>query len=74
VNRSAADTAEDPRVVVTTTSAVPVPGGLVALISVGETTTTLVAAAVPNRTVAPDAKLRPVICTLVPPAAGPWLG
>jgi hypothetical protein len=38
------------------------------------TTTTFVAAALPNPTVAPVAKLVPVIVTAVPPAAGPLLG
>jgi hypothetical protein len=37
-------------------------------------TTTFVAAAPPNATVAPDAKFVPVIVTAVPPAAGPLLG
>jgi len=38
------------------------------------TTATLVAAVVPNVTVAPAAKLAPVIVTAVPPAAGPLFG
>jgi hypothetical protein len=38
------------------------------------TTTTLVAAADPNVTVAPEAKFVPVMVTPVPPAAGPLLG
>src|SRR6201993_4955466 len=38
------------------------------------TTTTLVAAALPNVTVAPEAKFVPVIVTAVPPATGPLLG
>jgi hypothetical protein len=38
------------------------------------TTTTLVAAAEPNVTVAPAAKFVPVIVTAVPPAATPLLG
>lgn len=48
--------------------------GVVAVIVVLFVTTTLVAAAVPNVTVAPDAKFVPVIVTDVPPAAGPLLG
>ena len=38
------------------------------------TTTTLVAAALPNVTVAPVAKFVPVIVTAVPPATGPAFG
>ena len=38
------------------------------------TTTTLVAAAAPNVTVAPAAKFVPVIVTAVPPAVDPLLG
>jgi hypothetical protein len=38
------------------------------------TTTTLVAAVLPNFTVAPEAKLVPVIVTAVPPAGGPLFG
>jgi hypothetical protein len=38
------------------------------------TTTTFVAAALPNITVAPAAKFVPVIVTPVPPATGPLLG
>jgi hypothetical protein len=38
------------------------------------TTTTLVAAALPNVTVAPEAKFVPVIVTAVPPATGPFVG
>jgi hypothetical protein len=37
-------------------------------------TTTFVAAALPNSTVAPLTKFVPVIVTAVPPAAGPLLG
>jgi len=44
------------------------------VISVALTNTTLVAAVLPKVTVAPDAKLVPVIVTGVPPAAGPLLG
>src|SRR5215471_4266677 len=38
------------------------------------TTTTLIADALPNVTVAPDAKFVPVIVTAVPPATGPLFG
>ena len=38
------------------------------------TTVTLVAAVPPKVTVAPEAKLVPVMVTAVPPAAGPLLG
>jgi hypothetical protein len=38
------------------------------------TTTTLVAAALPNFTVAPVPKFVPVIVTAVPPATGPLFG
>jgi hypothetical protein len=38
------------------------------------TTTTLVAAAAPNVTVAPDAKFVPVIVTAVPPVVDPIFG
>jgi hypothetical protein len=38
------------------------------------TTTTFVAAALPNVTVAPAAKFVPVIVTVVPPAARPLFG
>jgi hypothetical protein len=48
--------------------------GVVAVIDVLLTTTTLVAAVVPNVTVAPAAKLVPVIVTAVPPADGPLFG
>jgi hypothetical protein len=61
------------RVTVTVT-APAVPAGAVAVIDVLLTTTTLVAAVLPNVTVAPDAKLVPVIVTAVPPAVGPVFG
>ena len=64
-----------PPVFATATVTVPaLPGGVVAVIVVPLTTTTLVAAAVPNVTVAPAAKLVPVIVTGVPPDTGPLLG
>jgi hypothetical protein len=46
----------------------------VAVIVVPLTTATLVAAAVPNVTVAPVAKFVPVIVTAVPPAVDPLAG
>src|SRR5215510_5852394 len=48
--------------------------GVVAVICVPLTTTTLVAAVPPNVTVAPETKFVPVIVTLVPPVAGPEFG
>ena len=63
-----------PPTVTVTVTAPALPAGVVAVICVPLTTTTLVAAAVPNVTVAPEAKLVPVIVTVVPPAAGPLLG
>jgi hypothetical protein len=60
---------------VTVTVAAPaVPAGVVAVIDVLLTTNTLVAAVLPNVTVAPDAKFVPVIVTEVPPATGPVFG
>jgi hypothetical protein len=61
------------RVTVTVTAPAE-PAGVVAVIEVLLTTTTLVAAALPNVTVAPVAKLVPVIVTAVPPATGPVFG
>jgi hypothetical protein len=48
--------------------------GVVAVIEVLLTTTTFVAAVPPNVTVAPEAKLVPVIVTAVPPSIDPLLG
>jgi hypothetical protein len=60
---------------VTVTVAAPtLPAGVVAVIVVLFTTTTPVAAALPIVTVAPVAKLVPVIVTAVPPAVGPPFG
>jgi hypothetical protein len=61
------------RVTVTVT-APTLPAGVVAVIDVLLTTTTLVAVVLPNVTVAPVAKFVPVIVTAVPPAVGPLLG
>ena len=60
--------------VTVTVTAPAVPAGVVAVIWVALTTTTLVAAAVPNVTVAPAAKLVPVMVTAVPPAVEPVFG
>src|SRR5580698_9809808 len=60
---------------VTVTATTPtLPAGVVAVIDVLLTITTFVAAAPPNVTVAPVAKLAPVIVTAVPPAIGPMFG
>jgi hypothetical protein len=48
--------------------------GVVAVIDVLLTTTTFVAAVLPNFTVAPETKFVPVIVTAVPPATGPLAG
>ena len=62
-------------VLVTVTDTAPaVPAGVVAVICVALTTVTLVAAVVPNVTVAPVAKFVPVIVTAVPPAVEPLFG
>ena len=58
----------------TTTSTVPVPAGLVAVIDVNEWTTTCAAAAEPNRTIALATNPWPVSVTVLPPADGPWSG
>ena len=61
-----------PTGVVTTTLAVPaVPAGVVAVIEVALTTTTLVAAVPPIVTPVAPVKFVPVIVTACPPAAGP---
>ena len=60
---------------ITVTEAAPaLPAGVVAVMLVLFTTTTLVAAALPNVTVAPAAKFVPAIVTAVPPAVEPLLG
>src|SRR3984885_10680082 len=63
-----------PFTVPVTVTAPALPAGVVAVIVVLFTTPTLVAAVAPNFTVAPAAKLVPVIVTAVPPAAGPLFG
>jgi hypothetical protein len=60
--------------VTVTVTAPALPAGVVAVIVVLFTTTTLVPAVLPNFTVAPAAKFVPVIVTAVPPAGGPLLG
>jgi hypothetical protein len=75
VNRSASDVGEVPPTVLTLTSTVPVPsGGLVAVISVGESTTKAAAGVPPKSTAVTPWKLEPVIVTLVPPESGPSFG
>jgi hypothetical protein len=63
-----------PFTVTVTVTAPALPAGVVALIVVLLTTDTLVAAVLPNVTVAPAAKFVPVIVTAVPPTVGPLLG
>jgi hypothetical protein len=60
--------------VTVTVTAPALPAGVVAVIVVLFTTTTFVADALPKLTVAPLAKLVPVIVTAVPPAVVPLLG
>ena len=63
-----------PGLLTVTIAAPALPAGVVAVIWVPLTTTTLVAEALPNVTVAPTAKFAPVIVTAVPPAVVPLLG
>jgi hypothetical protein len=60
--------------VTVTVTAPALPAGVVAVMDVPLTTTTLVAAAAPNVTVAPETKFVPVIVTAVPPAVDPLFG
>jgi hypothetical protein len=60
--------------VTVTVTAPALPAGVVAVIVVLFTTTTLVATVLPNFTIAPAAKFVPVIVTAVPPATGPLFG
>nr|WP_236565560.1 MULTISPECIES: hypothetical protein [Nocardia] len=62
-----------PPVVVTVTCTVPVPGGAIAVIRVGESMVNVVVVE-PNRTVAGPVNPVPVITTLLPPEAGPKAG
>jgi hypothetical protein len=57
-----------------TVTAPALPAGVVPVICVPLTTTTLVAAALPKVTVAPVTKFIPVMLTAVPPAVDPLLG
>jgi hypothetical protein len=63
-----------PLTVTVTVTAPAVPAGVVAVIEVPFMTTTFVAAAVPNVTVAPVAKFVPVIVIAVPPVVVPVFG
>ena len=63
-----------PLLVTVTVTAPVLPPGVVAVMVVLLTTVTLVAAALPNVTVAPDAKFVPVIVTEVPPDVDPLFG
>ena len=65
---------DTPGFVTVTVTAPTLPAGVVAVICVPLTTTTFVAAAPPNVTVAPAAKFVPVIETAVPPAVDPLFG
>jgi hypothetical protein len=64
----------EPTLVTVTVTAPALPAGVVAVIDVLLTTTTLVAAVLPKVTVAPVAKLVPVMVTAVPPAVDPLFG
>ena len=74
MNWSAVVSAEVPALVVTVTSTVPVPVGLVAVIVVLESNLTRVDAVVPKFTLEPAVNPVPVMVTAVPPAAGPLAG
>jgi hypothetical protein len=63
-----------PLTVTVTVTAPALPAGVVAVMVVLFTTTTLVAAVPPNVTVAPVVKFVPVIVTAVPPAVDPVFG
>ncbi len=72
---SAAPGVEVPPAVVTVTSTGPTePAGLSTVISVAETTTTLVPAVDPKSTAVAPVKLVPVRVTEVPPVEGPLVG
>jgi hypothetical protein len=60
--------------VTVTVTAPALPAGVVAVIVVLLTMTTLLAAVPPNVTVAPVAKFVPVIVTAVPPSVDPLFG
>ena len=63
-----------PLTVTVTATAPALPAGVVAVMVVPFTTTTFVAAAPANVTVAPEAKFVPVIVTAVPPVVVPLFG
>jgi hypothetical protein len=63
-----------PLTVTVTVTAPALPAGVVAVIVVAFATTTLLAWAEPNVTVAPEAKLVPVMVTGVPPVVDPVFG
>ena len=73
VNWSDVLVADVPLPVVTRTSTVPLPAGLVDVISVFETGVNA-AAVPPNVTEVAPLKLSPLMVTAVPPAGGPLLG
>jgi hypothetical protein len=75
VKASAADVEDvPPPPVVTVTSTVPLPAGVVAVIAVSELTVKLTAEAVPKRTAVEPVKPVPVIVTVVPALVGPAFG
>ena len=59
---------------VTVTSTVPQPAGLTAVICMSLINVILLAGVEPNETLVSPVKLIPVIMTLVPPVAGPFIG
>jgi len=63
-----------PFTITVTVTAPALPAGVMAVILVLLTTATLVAAVLPNVTVAPEAKFVPVIVTAVPPEVEPLFG
>ena len=74
MNWSAGELAKVPAGVVTVTSTIPVPEGLLAVISVPLTTVTLVAAVLPKSTAVAPVNAEPVMVTKVPPPVGPTVG
>jgi hypothetical protein len=66
--------AEVPKAVVTHTSAVPIPGGLMAAISESLSTLMFGEFVVPKLTCVAPVKPLPVMMTIVPPAIGPLIG
>ena len=74
VGKSAGQAPALPAIVTVTVTAPALPAGVVAVIVVLFTTTTFVAAVLPNVTVAPATKFVPVIVTAVPPAVDPLFG